>query len=255
MPHTAKKTKVSRKTKAVNRLRKSKLRKREKEEFAKLVYLQSQLDEYGNPLDLMNTDEELLNNEQKFVTRLIRKFQEIDKTSLAHLLNNIYDENSIDKLVKHYYANKENRSWSDTLFEITYKCLGILNLNHLLTYKISEYLDYALDNDSEPQGKVLTKDVLINILRESAFGLDQTKKLSLSEIVNTCLLIYAQKSDVCTIDDDEMYGGNDIYQIFSAIAIIIGMLSVGLGIYLVAGLSVQDFVEHLIEGILEGLFS
>lgn len=255
MPHTAKKTKVSRKTKAINRLRKSKLRKREKEEFARLVYLQSQLDEYGNPLDLMTTDEELLNNEQKFVTRLIRRFQEFDKTSLAHLLHNIYDENSINKLVKHYYANKENKSWSDTLFEITYKCLGILNLNHLLTYKISEYLDYALDNDTEPQGKELTKDVLINILRESTIGLDQTKKISVSEIVNTCLLIYAQKSDVCIIDDDEMYGGNDMYQIFSGISIIIVMLSIALGLYLLAGLTVQDFLEGLIEGILEGLFS
>lgn len=246
MPHAAKKSKMSKKTKANNRLRKSKQRKREKDEFAKLVYLQSQLDQYGNPLDLMNTTEELLNNEQKFVTRVIRKLNELDKISLANFLNNVYDEENIDKLIKHYYSNKENRSWSDALFQITYNCLGVLNLNHLLTYKISEYLEYVLDDESEHTGEEVTIDVLVNIFKESASDLDKTKKVSLSEIINTCLLIYTQNSNVCVIEDDEMYGGNgsnNLSEFFLTIAVLIAALSLGYMLHYMTGLTFEDFYQ------------
>jgi hypothetical protein len=62
------------------------------------------------------------------------------------------------------------------LFQITYNFLRVLNLNHLLTYKISEYLEYVLDNDCEPHGEELTKEVIVNIFKESAVELDKTKK-------------------------------------------------------------------------------
>ena len=254
MPHTAKKSKISKKTKAANRLRKSKQRKREKDEFSKLVYLQSQLDQYGNPLDLMNTDEELLNDEQKFVTRVIRKLNELDKTSLANFLNNIYDEDSIDKLVKHYYATKENRSWSDALFQITYNCLGVLNLNHLLTYKISEYLENVLDDDSEHSGQEVTKDSLVNLFSECVVGLNKTKIISLSEIINTCLLIYAQTTYTCIIEDDEMYGGNgrnNLSEFFLTIAVLIATLGLGYMLHYMTGLTFEDFYQ----GFFEVLFS
>ena len=47
----------------------------------------------------------------------------------------------------YYYSTKENKSWSDILFTVTYKCFGILNLNHLLTDKLFEYLNDVFYKD------------------------------------------------------------------------------------------------------------
>jgi hypothetical protein len=203
----------------------------------------------------MNTDEELLNNEQKLVTRVIRKFNTLDKTSLANFLNDIYDEDSIDKLVKHYYSNKENRSWSDILFQVTYNCLGILNLNHLLTYKISEYLEYVLDNETESNGQEVTKEVIVNIFKESSVDIDKTKKINLSELINTCLLIYTQNSDTCVIEDDGMYGGNKALEFFLQITAIICFIGIGFLILISNGGTFEDFCYGFLESILDNLFN
>ena len=101
MPHPAKQ-KSSRKDRAVERTRRSKQRKREKDEFAHIEYLKTQLDDKGNPLDILHTDEELLNNEQKFVVRIMKELSKFDPFSITNLMDEYYDDEIIDEIVNEY---------------------------------------------------------------------------------------------------------------------------------------------------------
>ena len=208
MPHPTKKKQTSRQ-KAVVRQRRSRHRKLEKDEFRHLEYLNSQLDRDGNPLNILETDEELLNNEQKFITRFIRSLSSIDMRSIAIFIDEHYDEADVSEFVENYYLNKEDKSWSDTFFKITYRCLGVLNLNDLLTKKIFEYTNDIIQNVKPTDKPVLTEELLENIIDECFKGIHN---LNSSELINNFLLVYSQNAQYCIVDDEDiMYGG--LYEI------------------------------------------
>ena len=104
MPHPAKKSKKTKQQKHASRVRD---RKKKQNEFERVQYLNSQLDEKGVPLDLLNTDEELLNNEQKFITRLTKRLLEIDPRSLFESTNKSIDTKVISKIIEYYNLNKK----------------------------------------------------------------------------------------------------------------------------------------------------
>jgi len=256
MPHQPKKYKTSR-TKAVERARRSRQRMREKNEFDNLQYLRSQLDEKGNPIDLLNTSEEILNNEQKFVSRLVKRLSTIDTRSIAVYLNENYNEDKVSELINDYYSTKENKSWSDLLFTVTYKCFGILNLNHLLTDKLFEYLNDVFHNVTETEGEELTDDVFNDILKKCADGLDIENKIDLSELINTCLLVYAQNSQTCSINEKEFSGGADntirreaMQGILGFILIIIIIIAAAAKMGVTWGMLGRGFLEGLVESLL-----
>jgi uncharacterized protein YaaR (DUF327 family) len=104
MTHPAKKSKTTKQQKRASRVM---LRKKKQNEFEHLQYLKSQLDENGVPLDLLNTSEELLNNEQKFITRLVKRLSEVDPNSLIESINKPYDKKKvISKIIEYYNLNK-----------------------------------------------------------------------------------------------------------------------------------------------------
>ena len=191
MPYSRRKPLETKSAKRASRVRE---RQREKNEFEHLQYLQSQLDEDGNPLNILNTDEELLNNEQKFISRLIKKIGLIDMRSIAIYLEENYDEDNISELVDYYYSNKENKSWVDTFFRLTYKCLGFLNLNHLLTEKISEHTRDIIEIVEPTDKPVMTKEVAEYIIKECSKDL---LTLNFFELINNILLVYSQNVEYC----------------------------------------------------------
>lgn len=191
MPYSRRKPLETKSAKRASRVRE---RQREKNEFEHLQYLQSQLDEDGNPLNILNTDEELLNNEQKFISRLIKKIGLIDMRSIAIYLEENYDEDTISELVDYYYSNKENKSWVDTFFRLTYKCLGFLNLNHLLTEKISEHTRDIIEIVEPTDKPVMTKEVAKYIIKECSKDL---LTLNFFELINNILLVYSQNVEYC----------------------------------------------------------
>ena len=214
MPHPTKKKQTSRQ-KAVVRQRRSRHRKLEKDEFRHLEYLNSQLDRDGNPLNILETDEELLNNEQKFITRFIRSLSSIDMRSIAIFIDEHYDEADVSEFVENYYLNKEDKSWSDTFFKITYRCLGVLNLNDLLTKKIFEYTNDIIQNVKPTDKQVMTEELLENIIDECFKGIPH---LDSSELINNFLLVYSQNAQYCIVDDqDTMYGGISEMSVFEGL--------------------------------------
>jgi len=203
MPHPGKKKPTSRQ-KAVSRQRRSRQRKREKDEFEELQYLNSQLDENGQPLDILNTDERLLNNEQKFISRIIKRLRLIDLHSIAVFIDENYDEDIISELVTNYYLNKENKTWSDTFFKITYRCLGFLNLNDLLTNKIFEYVSDIIEHVKPTDKPNMTEELLEDIIDECHEGLPN---LNSSELINNFLLLYSQNAEYCLLPEQDILDG------------------------------------------------
>lgn len=191
MPHPAKKSKTLKATKLASRV---KQRKKEKDEFDHIQYLRSQLDEHGNPLDIMHTDEELLNNEQKFMVRLIKKLSLIDLRSIAIYIEENYDEDSISKMVDYYYSNKENKTWADSFFMLTYKCLGVLNLDNLLTEKLLENTSDIIETVEETEKPKMTKELAEDLIIRCSIDLPE---LNFFELVNTVLLMYSQNVEYC----------------------------------------------------------
>jgi hypothetical protein len=202
MPHPAKKSTT---TKAVKRASRVRQRKKEQNEFEKLQYLQSQLDKNGQPIDILNTDEKLLNNEQKFISRLIKRLIQIDLRSIAIFIQDNYNEEDIIEMVEYYYLNTENKTWSDTFFKITYKCLGILNLNHFLSKQIFEYAIDIIENVESTDKPLMTEQLLNDTIDECAKGLPE--ELDFEELINNSLLVYSQNSQYCILNGGALVGG------------------------------------------------
>jgi hypothetical protein len=203
MPHPAKKSKTTKQQKRASRVM---LRKKKQNEFEHLQYLKSQLDENGVPLDLLNTNEELLNNEQKFITRLVRRLSQIDTRSLIiPNKNKSYYKKVISKKITEYYnLNKKNKSWIKQFFKDTYNCLGFSNLYEYLTYELPIENIEILETIEMPDKPVLTKELSDNIIRECSKDFD-FYKLDISELLNTILLLDIQNRDYCNIT--QQFGG------------------------------------------------
>jgi hypothetical protein len=187
MPHPKPKGKTSRQ-KSVDRLRRSKVRKAEREQEA---YLQSFFDEDGNLLNIMETDEQLLNNEQIFLTRLFREVKSMDTYSIATFLKAHYNKEETFELIDVYYSTEENKSWSQYIFNLTKKCLGFLNLYDLLSEKVI----FDTIKNTPPSGKpALTEEVVRDLVRKCSQDLDITQ-FNFSELVNNVLLIYSHNKE------------------------------------------------------------
>jgi hypothetical protein len=196
MPHPPK-HKTSKKDRAVVRARRSRQRKREKDEFAHIEYLKSQLDEKGIPLDILHTDEELLNNEQKFVVRILKELSKFDPLSITNLIDEYYDDDTIDEIVEYYYSNKQNKTWSDRLFKATYNCLRITNLTYLLKDDVLNHMDELFTHltDTVSEKDILTEEIMVNIIEHCKS--DFLLEINMSEIINSLLLVYVQNTDMC----------------------------------------------------------
>ena len=205
MPHPPKQ-KSSRKDRAVERTRRSKQRKREKDEFAHIEYLKTQLDDKGNPLDILHTDEELLNNEQKFVVRIMKELSKFDPFSITNLMDEYYDDEIIDEIVNYYYSRKENKTWSDRLFKATYNCMRITNLAYLLKNDVLNNMDelFSQLSDTTSDKDILTGEIMIDIIENCRS--DITDEIDMSEIINCLLLVHVQNVQICR--SDELNGGS-----------------------------------------------
>ena len=209
MPHPARKSPTTKSVKRASRVRQ---RKKEQNEFAHLQYLKSQLDENGQPFDILNTDEKLLNNEQKFISRLIKRLIQIDLRSIAIFIQDNYNEEDIIEMVEYYYLNTENKTWSDTFFKITYKCLGILNLNHFLSKQIFEYAIDIIENVESTDKPVMTEQLLNDTIDECTKGLPE--ELDFEELINNSLLVYSQNSQYCILNGGALVGGEFVSENF-----------------------------------------
>ena len=168
-----------------------KLQKAIKERLEHESYLKSQFDEDGNLLNIMETDEELLNDEQIFIVRLLINLSEIDTRSMAIFLKTKYDTKQIKQLLDYYYSNIDSKTWADEIFSLTYKCSGFLNLNDLFVDKFNSAIEYALVN-IKPTNKIkLTEEMFGEILSDCTAGLD-VKNGNVHELISTVLTIYSQ---------------------------------------------------------------
>lgn len=184
-----KKSKDSR-TKAVERARRSRKQKHEKERLEHESYLQSQYDEDGNLLNILETDEELLNDEQLFIVRMMNELSEIDIRSVFVFIKTRYNKQQIKDLLDDYYSNKDSKTWADTIFNLTYRCTGFLNLNDLLLDKFESITAEILE--SKPTGQEqMTEKVFEDIISRCSEGID-TSQLNLFELITTLLTIYSQ---------------------------------------------------------------
>jgi hypothetical protein len=208
MPHPPRKSPTTKSVKRASRVRQ---RKKKQNEFAHLQYLNSQLDENGQPFDILNTDEKLLNNEQKFISRLIKRLIQIDLRSIAIFIQDNYNEEDIIEMVEYYYLNTANKTWSDTFFKITYKCLGILNLNHFLSKQIFEYAIDIIENVESTDKPVMTEQLLNDTIDECAKGLPD---LDFEELINNSLLVYSQNSQYCILNGGALVGGEFVSENF-----------------------------------------
>jgi len=184
------------------------LRKKKQNEFEHLQYLKSQLDDNGVPLDLLNTDEQLLNNEQKIIIRLTKRLLEIDPRSFIESTYKYINTKFISKIIQYYNLNKENKSWIKQFFKDTYECLGFSNLYQYLTQEV------PIESIKMTDKPVLTKELEDNIIRECSIGID-LYKLDISELINTVLLLDIQNRTYCNINQqkdqyisDNIQGGN-----------------------------------------------
>lgn len=181
------------------RIRRSKERRREKDEFARIEYLKSQLDDKGNPLDILHTDVALLSNEQKFVVTIMKQLSKFDPLSITTLIDEHYDDELIDEIVDYYYSNKENKTWSDRLFNATYNCLRITNLTYLLKDDVLNNMDELFrqlgDSESESEKDVLTDAKMIDIIEKCRIEIPG--EIDMSKIINSLLLVFVQNVQMC----------------------------------------------------------
>jgi hypothetical protein len=192
-----KKGKTSR-AKAVERARRAKTSKAIKERLEHESYLKSQFDEDGNLLNIMETDEELLNDEQIFIVRLLKNLSEIDTRSMAIFLKTKYDKKQIKQLLDYYYSNIDSKTWADEIFSLTYKCSGFLNLNDLILDKFNSSIESATANIETTNKTKLTKEIFGDILLDCIAGLD-VKNFNMHELISNVLTIYSQNQPpVCS---------------------------------------------------------
>jgi hypothetical protein len=203
MPHRPKKSK---KTKQQKRLSRVMLRKKKQNEFEHLQYLKSQLDENGVPIDLLNTDEELLNNEQKFIIRLIKRLSIIDPKSLIEYINKPIDTKIVSTIIEYYNSNKENKSWIEKFFNDTYECLGFSNLYEYLNIEVPTEIIKIIKDIKMPEKTIFTTELENNILKECSIGID-LYRLDISELLNTLLIFDIQQRECCINQIDVQHGG------------------------------------------------
>jgi hypothetical protein len=192
MPKTKSKTKFQKFVERSRRREKNKVRRHE-------LYLNNQLDEYGNPKDLLNTSEELLTNEQKLVVRLINKLKDIDSSSLVKFTEDHWHPELINNVIDNYYSHIENKTWIQTFFYNTYKCLGFLNLNNFLNNIITEWInEYRNENAEE-----ISEEYISQLICSSMKGIDSIDN---NEIINTMLYLY-QTNKTCLLEKKTSMSG------------------------------------------------
>lgn len=94
----------------------------------------------------METDEELLTDEQIFIVRLWKSLSEIDILSIAVFLKTKNDKKETKQLIDYYYSNLDSRTWADEIFDLTSKCSGFLNLNDFFVNKFNSSIESAISN-------------------------------------------------------------------------------------------------------------
>jgi hypothetical protein len=194
MPHPAPKSKT---TKALKRASRVIKRRKEREEFEQFEHLRSQLDAEGNPIDILNADEDILNNEQKFIKRLVNKLAEVDTISLVNYINENINDEIIDVIIYNYNTNKISSSWAESLFRITYECLHIIGLDDFIKRKLFNDMNTILDNADETNKPKMTDELRDKILNELTYDLNS---LDFFELINTALLVYSQNTMRCELN-------------------------------------------------------
>jgi hypothetical protein len=198
-------------TKAVERARRSSDKKHLKERLEHESYLQSQFDEDGNLLNILETDEELLNDEQVFLVRMVNELSEIDIRSIFVFIKTKYNKQQIKDLLDDYYSNKDSKTWADTIFNLTYRCTGFLNLNDLLIDKFESISSKILEGKPTSQEQ-MTEKVFEDIISRCSEDID-ISQLNLFELITTLLTIYSQNQpETCS-----MNGGGKSDSTFSKI--------------------------------------
>lgn len=228
MPHPAPKSKT---TKALKRASRVIKRRKEREEFEQFEHLRSQLDAEGNPIDILNADEDILNNEQKFIKRLVNKLAEVDTISLVNYINENINDEIIDVIIYNYNTNKISSSWAESLFRITYECLHIIGLDDFIKRKLFDDLDSILENAVETNKPQMNDELRDKIFNELTYDLNS---LDFFELINSSLLVYTQNIIMCELTEGGrkrrlQSGGNIISDIFGSIILTI----FGLFIYFV----------------------
>jgi hypothetical protein len=231
MPHPAKKSQTSKPTKALRRASRVIKRRKEREEFEHLEYLRNQLDAEGNPIDILNADEDILNNEQKFIKRLVNKLSEVDTISLVNYINENINDEIIDLIIYNYNTNRISSSWAESLFRITYKCLHSIGLDDFIKRKLFDDLDSILENAVETNKPQMNDELRDKIFNELTYDLNS---LDFFELINSSLLVYTQNIIMCELTEGGrkrrlQSGGNIISDIFGSIILTI----FGLFIYFV----------------------
>jgi hypothetical protein len=191
MPHVKTKSKT---TKAVKRASRVLKRIKDKNEFEHLQYLESQLDKDGIPIDILNTDHELLTYEQKLIAGIVKMLSYIDLRSIVIYMYQHYDKENISEIITNYYSNKQNKTWADSFFQVTYKCLGILNLEHLVLDKVLDEMENIIETTEHTDKPVMTDEIFYNIVNQF-----RSNSLDVNELITTSLLVYSQNQDYCMI--------------------------------------------------------
>lgn len=227
MPHPAKKSLTTKATKALRRASRVIKRRKEREEFEQLKYLRSQLDAEGNPIDIINADEDILNNEQKFTKRLVNKLAEVDTISLVNYINENINDEIIDLIIYNYNTNRISSSWAESLFRITYKCLHSIGLDDFIKRKLFDDLDSILENAEETNKPKMNDELRDTIFNELTYDLNS---IDFFELINSALLVYTQNISMCELTGGrkrrlQSGGGNIISDIFGSIILaIFGLL-------------------------------
>ena len=117
----------------------------------------------------------------------------VDLRSIAIYINEHYNEEHISEIITIYYSNKQNKTWADSFFQVTYQCLRIINLDHLLLDKVLEETEYIIDTVEQTDKPVMTDEIFRTMLNE--FSSD----LNLYELISNSLLVYSQNQDHCMI--------------------------------------------------------
>lgn len=198
MPHRPTKSKTN---KALRRASRVRQRQKEKDEFERLEYLKSQLDSDGNPIDILNADESILNNEQKLVKRIVNMLEKVDTVSIANYIDENIDEEMIDNIIYKYNIDETSSTWAKSLFKITYKCMRILGIDDFLKRTLFDNIYIVLENVQETNKQKMSDELMTEIIKESSKDLHS---LNFHEIINSVLLVYTQNTMTCVLNGGGM---------------------------------------------------
>ena len=195
MPHPAKKSLTS---KAQRRQSRVKQRQIAKDDFQHLQYLKSQLDDQGNPIDILNADETILNDEQKFIKRIAHLLTQVDNVSMADYFINNLDYEKTDKIIDNYNKDIVSSSWAESIFRMTYNCLRILGIDDFLKKKLFNDMYIILEHDEETYKQKMSDELMVEIINLATKDLNP---LNTSELINSALLFYTQNNMMCEITE------------------------------------------------------